>query len=173
MINLVFWVPALAQGKLRVELLGSGFAGDRVSGVSTFARKLRVSFNSRFRDDQPGVAFVGLGGGFSQGGAIADEFKRALKEHGLKAFHGDDASIQQGSSGDLWPRETSVSWVRRRCVVTLPADPWEEAEEELGARLKAAAAWVNQHHDVEGFCKEMPQRMRDLVCEVKGHRRGK
>ena len=43
------------------------------------------------------------------GHAITDEFKRSLKEHGLKVFHGDDASIQPGSSGDRWPRETSVS----------------------------------------------------------------
>ena len=165
-----YWMPVLAQGKLHVELLGSGFAGDHVSGMSTFVHKLRVSINSRFRDNQPGVVFVDLGGGFYQGGVITDEFKRALKEHGINAFHGDDASIQPGSSGDLWPHETSVSWMRRRLAVTLPADPWEETEEELGARLKAAAAWVNQHHDVEELCKEMPQRMHDLVYEAKGHR---
>ena len=68
-----------------------------------------VSINCRFRDDQLEVTFVALGGGFYQGGAITDEFKRSLKEHGLKVFHGDDASIQPGSSGDRWPRETSVS----------------------------------------------------------------
>ena len=166
----MYWMPVLAQGKLHVELLGSGFAGDHVSGMSTFVHKLRVSINSRFPDHQPGVVFVDLGGGFYQGGVITDEFKRALKEHGFKTFHGDGASIQPGSSGDLWPHETSVSWMRRRLAVTLPADPWEETEEELGARLKTAAAWVNQHHDVEGLCKEMPQRMHDLVYESKGHR---
>ena len=55
-------------------------------------------------------------------------------------------------------------------AVTLPSAPWEETEEEFGARLKEAAVWVNQHHDVEGLCKEMPQRMHDLVYETKGHR---
>ena len=95
----VYWMPVLAQGKVHVELLGSGFAGDHVSGTPTFVHKLRVSINSRFRDDQPGIVFVDLGGGFYQGSTITDEFKRAPKEHDFKAFHGDDASIQPGSSG--------------------------------------------------------------------------
>ena len=42
-------------------------------------------------------------------------------------------------------------------TVTSPPGLWEETEEELGARLEA----VNQHHDVDGFCKEMPRRMHD------------
>ena len=63
-----------------------------------------------------------------------------------------------------------MSWLRKRLTVTLPAEPWEETEEELGVRLKAAATWVNQHHDVEALCKEMPQRMHDLVYKMKGQR---
>ena len=147
----VYWMPVLSRGKFHVELLGSGFAGDHVNGMPAFVHKLRVSINSRFRDDQPGTVFVDLGGGSYQGGTITDEFKHALKANDLKAFHGDDASVQPGSSGDLWPHETSVSWVRHRLALTLPAEPWEETEEEVGVRLKAAAAWVNQHHDVEAL----------------------
>ena len=55
-------------------------------------------------------------------------------------------------------------------AVTLPSEPWEETEEDFGARLKEAAAWVNQRHDVEGLCKEMPQRMHDLVHKTKDQR---
>ena len=58
-------------------------------------------------------------------------------------------------------------------TVASPPEPREETEEEFGARLKAAAVWVNQHHDVEGLCKEMPQRMHDLVYETQGQRLGK
>ena len=65
--------------------------------MPTFVHKLRVSINSRFRDDQPGIVFVDLGGGFYQGSTITDAFKRAIKEHDFKAFHGDDASIQPGA----------------------------------------------------------------------------
>ena len=46
-------------------------------------------------------------------------------------------------------------------TVTLPPGLWEGTEEEFGARLEAAAGWVNQHHDVDGLCKEMPRRMHD------------
>ena len=100
--------------------------------------------------------------------SITDHFERALKDHDFKAFHGDDASMQPGSSGDLWLHETSVSWLRLRLVVALPGEPWDETEEDFGARLEAVASWVNDHHDFDGLCKEMPQRMHDLVHETKG-----
>ena len=54
--------------------------------------------------------------------------------------------------------------------LTLPTEPWTETEEDFGGRLKAAAARVNAHHDVEGLCRQMPQHMRDLVRVVKGGR---
>ena len=169
----VYWMPILAQGKLHLELLGSGFAGDHVSGMSTFVHKLRASINTRFRSQQPETVFVDLGGGFYQGGVITNEFKMALRCHNLKAFHGDDASVQPGHSGDLWPHETAVSWVRQRLRLTLPQEPWNETEESYEGRLKAAATWVNDHHDVDGLCKEMPNRMHNLVHETKGARLNK
>ena len=48
-------------------------------------------------------------------------------------------------------------------TVTSRPEPWEETEEEFGARLEAAAGWMNQRYDVEGLCKEMPRRMHDAV----------
>ena len=166
----VYWMPVLARGKLHLELLGSEFAGDHVSGMSTFVHKLKASLNTRFRDDQPATVFVDLGGGFYQGGVITSEFKVALREHGLRAFHGEDASVQPGHSGDLWLHETAVSWVRHRLRLTLPQEPWRETENGFEARLKAAAAWVNDNHDVDSLCREMPQRMNDLVHVTKGAR---
>ena len=163
-------MPVLARGKLHLELLGSEFVGDHVNGMSTFVHKLKTSLNARFRSDQPTTVFVDLGGGFYQGGSITPEFKAALREHGLKAFHGEDASVQPGHSGDLWLHETAVAWVRHRLRLTLPQEPWREAEDAFEARLKAAAAWVNDNHDVDGLCREMPQRMYDLVHVAKGAR---
>ena len=72
----VFWMPVLARGKLHLELLGSDFAGDHVSGMSTFVRKLKTSLNTRFRRDQPATVFVDLGGGFYQGGIITLSSRR-------------------------------------------------------------------------------------------------
>ena len=101
-------MPVLAQGKLHLEVLGSEFPGDPVSGMATLVHKLRASLNVRFSSDQPSIVFVDFGGGFYQGGAITHEFKTALQEHSLKALHGDDASRQPGHSGDLRLHETAV-----------------------------------------------------------------
>ena len=166
----VYWMPVLARGKLHIEMLGPGFPGDHVNGMPTFVQKLKSSLNTRFRNDQPTTVFVDLGGGFYQGGAITNEFKTALRLHGLKAFHGDDASMQPGQSGDLWLHETAVSWMRHRLRVTVPQEPWRESVEDYEARLKTAAAYINEHHDVDGLCREMPQRMKDLVHKTKGGR---
>ena len=141
--------------------------------MPAFVHKLRSYINARFRSQQPETVFVDLGNGFYQSGAITMEFKHALRDHGLKPFHGDDASVQPARSGDLWPHETAVSWVRQRLRATLPPEPWHEAESDFEARLKAAAAWVNDHHDAEGLCKQMPRRMHDLVCVARGARLSK
>ena len=169
----VYWMPVLAKGKLHIEMLGSNFRGDHVDGMPLFVQKLKASLNTRFRNEQPKTVFVDLGGGFYQGGVITPEFKEALRVHGLKAFHGDDASMQPGQSGDLWLHETAVSWMRHRLRVTVPLEPWKETEDEYESRLKSAAAYINEHHDVDSLCKEMPQRMKDLVHVTKGARLGK
>ena len=46
---------------------------------------------------------------------------------------------------------------------TLPKEPWRESEEEWGKRLKATVASINHKHDIEGSCREMPERTRELV----------
>ena len=55
----------------------------------------------------------------------------------------------------------------------MPREPWNETEESFEERLKAAAAWVNEKHDVDGLCREMPRRMNDLVHVTKGARLNK
>ena len=51
-----------------------------------------------------------------------------------------------------------------------PVEPWRESEEDLGKRLKAAAGYFTANYDVEGLCREFPERMRLLVEETKGDR---
>ena len=63
-----------------------------------------------------------------------------------------------------------MSWVRDRLKRSLSKDPWNESEESFTKRIKTAVEYVNANHDVAGLCKEMPQRMRDLVNEAKGDR---
>ena len=169
----VFWMPVLTRGKLHVEVLGSSFPGDHVSGMDTFVQKLRTAVNTRFRGggSQPDIVFVDRGGGFYHGtGRITTEFKSALRANGFTAFHGEDAKDQPGRSGDLWLHETSVSWIRDRLKRSLPKDPWNETEESFTKRMKKAVEHVNDKHDVAGLCREMPSRMHDVVHATRGDR---
>ena len=57
---------------------------------------------------------------------------------------------------------------------TLPREPLNESGQEFGARLRAAATWIDDNHNnVEELCKEMPQRMRDPLYVTKGGRLNK
>ena len=67
--------------------------------------------------------------------------------------------------------ETAVSWLRRRLVEPLPRSPWEETSEEYGARLKACAADINEHHNVNNLCRGLPARLNDLKA-LEGDRLG-
>ena len=112
-------------------------------------------------------------GFYKSNGKITDEFSSALRQHSLKAFHGNDAECQPGRSGDFWLHETTVSWVRETMKRSQPVEPWTESEADLGKRFKAAAAYCTAHHDVGGLCRQFPQRMRALVHETEGDRLGK
>jgi hypothetical protein len=172
----VYWMPVLARGKLHIEFLGSSFPGDKVDAMPEFVEKLKRAVCLRFPNasSQPNIVFVDRGEGFyKSNGKITDEFASALRQHSLKAFHGSDAECQPGRSGDLWLHETTVSWVRERMKRSQPVEPWTESEADLGKRLKAAAGYCTAHHDVDGLCRQFPERMRALVHETEGDRLGK
>ena len=89
-------------------------------------------------------------------------YRDALRTHHLKAFFPQDASMQPGQLQDLLLHETAVSWMRVRLQQTRPKKDWEETVEQYVSRLKAAAAHINAHHDVESLGKEWPQRLHEL-----------
>ena len=64
-----------------------------------------------------------------------------------------------------------ASWLRRRLTKTLPRRPWEEISEEYGAWLKACAAYINEHHDVDNLCRGWPGRLKELQA-LEGDRLG-
>ena len=80
---------------------------------------------------------------------------------------GDNASKQPGVLQEVMLHETAVAWVRykQRCV---PARPWQETAAEYGSRLKAVAAAVNQEHDLEGLCRDLPNRAELVKAEEGG-----
>ena len=109
------------------------------------------------------------GAGFyiSGDGTIIVEYKAVLQRHRLRAFNGDDASIQPGSLSDLMLHETAVSCIRHKEGLTLPRRPWTESREAFAVRLKQIVAAINDEHDVDGLCRELPMRISKLI-EKKG-----
>ena len=64
--------------------------------------------------------------------------------------------------------ETAVAWVRYKLARCVPARPWLETAAEYGSRLKAVAAAVNQEHDLEGLCRDLPNRAELVKAEEGG-----
>ena len=81
----------------------------------------------------------------------------------------DNASKQPGVLQEVMLHETAVAWVRYKLARCVPARPWLETAAEYGSRLKAVAFEVNQEHDLEGLCRDLPHRA-ELVKAEKGGR---
>ena len=77
---------------------------------------------------------------------------------------GDQASTQPGNRSDALLHETAVSWTRALLTTTMPSAPWDETREEYGARLRTISAKINETHDVEGLCRQFPQRVFDIIA---------
>ena len=84
----------------------------------------------------------------------------------------NDAPQQPGSLWEMMLHETAVSWIRRGLTWSLPPRPWEESPIGYARRLKAVVRDINTHYNVEGLCRELPQRVLDLNA-AQGGRLGK
>ena len=62
-----------------------------------------------------------------------------------------------------------LTGLRFRLTQTLPAEAWEETPAAFGVRLRQCCAHVKAELDAEAWCKEFPQRIRQLV-EAEGDR---
>ena len=100
-------------------------------------------------------------------GKITEPFKQALRECGFKAFWGNDASVQPGHLQEVMLHETAVAWVRALQKTTSPKQPWEETREASGERMRGIARRVNSEYNVEGLCREFPDRIQCLI-DVEG-----
>ena len=110
----VYWAPVLTRGKFHIELLGEDFPGETPEGAEILVAKVRAALNIRFQGSAPpGILFTDRGQGFYHinGGRITDEFKAAVREHGLKTFYGDNASVQPGTLQDRMLHEMSAAWI--------------------------------------------------------------
>ena len=93
---------------------------------------------------------------------ITPEYERVLRQHGLRAFFDHSAATQPGSLQEIMLHETAVAWMRDRLTKTSPRKSWQESVGEYCTRLKACATFINDHYDVAGLCRVLPQRLTDL-----------
>lgn len=162
----VWFLPVLSRGKFHLELLPGDFPGETQAGAQIMVAKIRGILNVRFPSgDAPKILFTDRGNGFyeSNSGKITDGYRTALQDHGLKAFMGRDASVQPGCLQELMLHETAMAWVRHRLKLTVPPKPWEESIEDFGSRLKDVALYINHHYNVDGLCRELPDRVAMLM----------
>ena len=170
----VWWAPILTRGKLHVEMLGSGFPGDRRSGMATLVGKVRAAVNVRCHDDdKPHILFTDRGAGFfaTNTGKITPEYKDALAQHSLQAYQGNDASKQPGQLQEAMLHETAVAWIRRREAKARTLTPWTETEEEFGARLRGIVQDINDNCNVDSLCRALPRRLQQII-DAEGDRVG-
>jgi len=167
----IWWVPVLSRGKLHIEPLPEDFPGETEEGAAIMVARVRAALNIRFPSGPPKILFTDRGNGFyeSFSGKIMDGYRDALREHGLKAFMGADASIQPGSLQELMLHETTVSWLRNLLSKSVPRKAWEESRDEYFSRLKAQCAHINANYNVENLCHALPKRVQ-LLYEKKGDR---
>ena len=71
--------------------------------------------------------------------------------------------MQRRSLSDMALHETSLAWVQNQENLTLPPRPWAESRNAFATRTKRIVATINAHHDVDGLCREMPMRIRELI----------
>ena len=168
----VYWAPILTRGKLHIELLGDNFPGETVEGAAILVAKVRTALNIRFQGtDPPEILFTDRGQGFyhTNSGSITDQYAAALREHGLRAYYGNDASVQPGSLQEVMLHETSVAWIRRREKVSQLKEPWNETVSQFKGRLQGICQYINAHFEVESLCQAFPKRLQ-MVIDAEGDR---
>ena len=127
--------------------------------------RVRAALNIRFQGGTaPKILFTDRGNGFyvSGTGRITPGCDAALKTHNLRAYFGNDASIQPGQLQEVMLHETAVSWMRLRLSRTVPSRSWEETVEAYRSRLKDCAAYINANYNIDSLCRELPDRVAEL-----------
>ena len=64
---------------------------------------------------------------------------------------------------------SAVAWVRYQEAVTIAATPCMETPEEFGNHLHRICTYINENHNVEGLCCELPKGVQ-LIIDAQGDR---
>ena len=128
--------------------------------------KVRAAVNIRFQGQpsKPDTIFTDRGKGFyvPSTGRITNDYKEALRKHGLQAIMGNDARAQPGKLQEILLHETAVAWLRVRLAESTPAKCWLETREQFRARLKHCCEAINEAYEVENLCRAFLTRVRKL-----------
>lgn len=149
-----------------MDLLSETFPGETPDGGGAMlVTCLRTAANVRVHGTKPKTVYVDRGRGFyhTATGGITPEFAQVLGEQDFRPFMAADAARQPGFLADVLLHETAVSWVRDLETKTTPASPWLESRHTFGERMREIARRVNQKHNVDGLCRELPARVQALV----------
>ena len=55
-----------------------------------------------------------------------------------------------------------MAWVRHRLKQIVPNVAWEETVGEHGERLEQVVAYIEREYNVDGLCRELPDRVAEL-----------
>ena len=86
-----------------------------------------------------------------------------------RSYEGLSDDRRKPAQEEAGRHETAVAWLRQRLAASLPPRCWEETRAAYRARLKRCCDEINASCDVEGLCREFPQRLRTLQ-EAEGGR---
>ena len=101
---------------------------------------------------------------YAPSGRVTGAYDRAVRECGFKLFWGPDAKQQSPEMPDLLLHETAVSWVRNKLRRAKPETmPWKETPAQWSRRMMAAVGEANLG-DVDGLCKQFPERLEECVA---------
>ena len=76
-------------------------------------------------------------------------FKRALADTGMRAFMGEDASLQPGQVADMLLHESAASWVRQRLIESSTPKFWLETRSQYATRPPEVREYINDKYDVD------------------------
>ncbi len=161
------------RGKLHVEVFDNDYPGETPEGAEILVGRARGAVNKRFQGDavKPEFLMVDRGRGFYNiaTGKITQKYKDAVQAHGFTNLMGDDAKVQPGHMQEILLHETAVAWIRWRLTLTTPKQCWLETRAQYTTRIKGVVDDIDANLDVEGLCRDLPQRLDDVI-EAKGGR---
>jgi len=164
----VWWFIVLTRGKVHFEFMEDGWAQTGEGMAAFVARLPSILAKLLGRDARlPRVVASDRGPGFYQTstGHIVAEYARALREHGFRAFAGDDASQQPPDVPDVLLHETVAGWVRKYLKKEHfnRADGLEKSQARLVDTMRACQRYINQKYDVAGLARAFPARLEELI----------